>query len=83
MQVFEKLCDCHTCTRPGCGPDTGCQGHVRRELAPGYIKAHAEALVAEAARLGVVLTVEQQPLEPLAMGNYATIVSVRRARKAS
>ena len=82
MQVVEILCDCRTCTRPGCSLETGCQGHVTRERAPARIQAQAEALVAEAARLGVVLTIEQQPLQPLAMGNYTTVVSVRRARGA-
>ncbi len=83
LQVIERLCDCRTCTRPGCSPEAGCQGHVIRERAPDDIRHKAEALVAEAARLGVVLTVEQQPLQPLAMGNYTTVVSVRRARGAA
>ena len=42
--------------------------------------AAAQALVAHAARLGLVLTVEQEPLQPLAMGHYSTMVSVRNAR---
>lgn len=39
MQVGEKLCDSHTCTRPGCSPEAGCQGHVVRERAPADILA--------------------------------------------
>ena len=44
------------------------------------IKAAADALVLRAAALGLVLTVEQVPLLPLAMGNHRTTVSVRCAR---
>lgn len=33
--------------------------------------------------LGFVVTVEQRPKQPLAMGNYETVVSVRKARGAS
>jgi len=40
----------------------------------------AAGLVAEAVRLGVVLTVEQVPRRPLAMGRHDTVVSVRAAR---
>ena len=46
------------------------------------IRQQAEGLVANAARLGFVITIEQQPLRPLAMGNHETVVSVRPARKA-
>lgn len=80
IQLGEKICDCTTCTRPGCSPATGCQGHAMRERAPGYIEDQAAALVAEAARFGLVLTIEQVPLQPLAMGHYETRVSVRPAR---
>lgn len=79
IQVIGKICDSATCTRPGCGPEAGCQGHVMREQAPDYIREKAEALVAEAARWGVVLTIEQRPLQPLRMGHYETVVAVRRA----
>lgn len=44
------------------------------------IATAARALVARAERLGMVLTVEQRPRQPLAMGNYETVVSVRPAR---
>ena len=42
-----------------------------------YIKAEAEKLVKVAALYGVVLTIEQKPRAPLAMGNYETVVAVR------
>jgi hypothetical protein len=41
---------------------------------------HANNLVAQAALLGVVLTVEQKPLLPLAMGHHETLVSIRPVR---
>ena len=44
------------------------------------VEVAARALVAEADRQGVVLTVEQRPLWPLAMGHEETVVSVRPAR---
>lgn len=47
------------------------------------VEQMASALVAEAERQGLVLTVEQENLQPLAMGNYRTTVSVRSARTLS
>ncbi len=43
----------------------------------------AQALAADARRLGVVLTIEQRPLQPLAMGHHEDVVSVRGARNAA
>lgn len=40
----------------------------------------AENLVRLAEQYGIVLTVAQQPLQPLAMGNYVTTVATRPAR---
>ena len=40
----------------------------------------ARQLVAHAASVGLVLTIEQQPLQPLAQGHFETVVSVRAAR---
>lgn len=37
-------------------------------------------VVAAAERQGLVLTIEQRPLEPLRMGHYSTVVSIRPAR---
>ena len=44
------------------------------------IRARAELVLADAAAAGVVLTIEQRPLHPLAMGHYETVVAVRTAR---
>lgn len=44
------------------------------------IKILAERLVELATDAGVVVTIEQISLKPLAMGNYKTVVSVRPAR---
>ena len=40
----------------------------------------AQALAADARRLGVVLTIWQRPLEPLAMGNHEDVVELREVR---
>lgn len=40
----------------------------------------ARVLVDSARQAGYVLTIEQRPLQPLAMGNYETVVGVRPAR---
>jgi hypothetical protein len=40
----------------------------------------AERLVARARVLGQVLSIEQRPLQPFAMGSHESIVSVRPAR---
>lgn len=45
------------------------------------VQIEAERLVRLAARIGVVVTSEQRPLTPLAMGNHESVVSVREARK--
>lgn len=44
------------------------------------IKLMVEQLVKLAAADGFVVTVEQKPLQPPAMGNYETVVDVRPAR---
>lgn len=78
MQVI-PLCHATTCARDGCGPEAGCKGHAWREAAPEHYRQQAEQLVADMAADGLVLTVEQVPVPPLAMGNYITTVAVRRA----
>lgn len=75
------LCHVDTCRRDGCSHESGCQGHAWREAAPDYYRKLLAETVAEAARDGLVLTVEQVPLQPLAMGHHTTVVSVRPARK--
>lgn len=47
------------------------------------LKTFVELIVSAAAKAGVVLTVEQRPLTPLAMGHHETVVSVRPARMRS
>jgi len=42
----------------------------------------AKALADDARRLGVVLTIGQRPLEPLAMGHHEDVVEIREARHA-
>lgn len=44
------------------------------------VQRAAEALIAEAKRLGLVVTIEQRPLQPLAMGHHETVATVRPAR---
>lgn len=44
------------------------------------IEAAALALVAEAAKRGQLLTIEQRPLQPLAMWNVETVVRVRAGK---
>lgn len=57
----------------------------RRDRAEGRpanaaaLQRQAMALVMAAQTAGLVLTIEQRPLPPLAMGNYETVVSVRQA----
>lgn len=41
----------------------------------------ARELVRHAATVGLVLTIEQRPLQPLAQGHYETVVSVREVRR--
>jgi hypothetical protein len=47
------------------------------------IEAAAQLLVDLADRRGLVLTIEQRPLTPLAMGHFETVVAVRQARRSS
>ena len=80
MLTVTELCHTDRCDRPGCSPEAGCQGHAWRDAAPEYYRAHLQHLVDEAAKHGFVLTVEQRPLMPPAMGHIETVVSVRPAR---
>lgn len=53
------------------------------DISPDQLRCVVCELV-EAARLaGMVITVEQVPLQPLAMGHYKSVVSVRAARNRS
>lgn len=53
---------------------------THRQGPAAHLQWRAECLVKEAAAAGLVLTVEQRPLQPLAMRHYETVVSVRPAR---
>lgn len=44
-------------------------------------RIRVSTVIAACERLGVIVTVEQKPLLPLAMRNYETVVSVRLARE--
>lgn len=54
------------------------QAQIRDQIAQ-----EAAAMVAKAAAVGVVITIEQEPRKPLAMGNHESVVSVRDARGAN
>lgn len=44
------------------------------------IKLMIEQAVKAAGEAGFIITVTQKPLQPLAMGNYESVVEVRQAR---
>lgn len=81
IRVGPNVCHVDSCPHEGCSREAGCQGHAWRALAPDHYRQRAEALVTEAARDGIVITIEQLPLRPFAMGYHETVVAVRRARK--
>lgn len=61
---------------------------MRIEVNDAFDKSEAEAALIEgllwylgkAESLGLVVTVDRKPLLPLAMGNHAPVLTVRRAR---
>lgn len=54
-----------------------------RPDAQSALRERAQRLLNEATDAGLVLTIEQVPTLPLAMGNYISVVSVRSARSKS
>lgn len=48
-----------------------------------YIMRKAQRLVQAAEVFGLVVTIETAPLQPLAMGNYRTLIAVRKRREQS
>jgi len=56
---------------------------VGDQAASNVIYTKALELVQQAKREGVVLTIETEPKQPLAMGNYRMVVAVRPARGAA
>lgn len=76
-----EICSCLTCKHEQCRRDGRCYGIVwREEHAQAHLQARVADLVEDAARWGFVVTIEQRPLLPLAMGNYETVCMVREAR---
>lgn len=59
------------------------RAHRKPQETPAGIRTALEALVAMAQDCGVVVTVEQVPLQPLAMGHYAHRVHCRPARESA
>jgi hypothetical protein len=53
---------------------------IERDENVEQIRAGAIALLQRAAMLGVVLTIANEPLPPLAMGRYHAVVDARRKR---
>jgi len=80
---LEPICELATCQHQACKDAGACRGVEWRERhAEAYLRAQAEELIAHALTWGYVLTIEQRPLQPLAMGNYESVLAVRRARHA-
>lgn len=77
------ICDISTCQHQACKDAGGCKGIVWREqFAAESLTNRAKQLLLDAADLGFVITIEQRPLQPLAMGNYESVLRIRRARNA-
>lgn len=54
--------------------------HVKPHVTPAGVRAALDAVIQLAQDCGVVVTVEQIPLKPLAMGHYQHGVTLRAAR---
>lgn len=52
----------------------------KKEMQRDHVDKTAAYLLAIARDSGLVVTIEQKPLQPLKMGNYETVVSVREKR---
>jgi hypothetical protein len=59
-----------------------CADLTEGERVKNNLLAITRSLVRICEAEGLVLTVEQRPLQPLAMGHYATEVTLRQARGA-
>jgi len=76
--------DCPGAWEKGC--DLGANEAHAEVADPGWLygaqQVHeaASELIRVAAERGLVLTIEQEPLQPFAMGHYAHRVTVRKAR---
>jgi hypothetical protein len=73
---------CHSESCSGRQRATGCENCTRPSRTPSdYALDEVSRLLAYCERAGLVLTVEQVPLRPLAMGNHVSRASVRAARR--
>lgn len=54
---------------------------LRQKMHQEYFQKLAQDMADTAEHHGFVVTIEQEPLQPLAMGNYRNRVTVRPARK--
>ncbi|MBX3610357.1 MAG: hypothetical protein KF871_10730 [Hydrogenophaga sp.] len=78
---LSPICELATCQHQACKNAGGCKGVEWRErFAADSLTNRAQRLMADAADLGFVITIEQRPLQPLAMGNYESVLGIRRAR---
>lgn len=68
---------CNSCASEARCDNTG----ICQDFAVRMYRERAQALVCAARRDGLVITIEQRPLKPLAMGHHETTVAIRPARK--
>lgn len=84
MITIDKLCHVSTCKNRACLERGACTGQeFLQSHALAHIRARADRLIADAAQWGLVVTIERQAVQPLAMGNTVAVVDVREARKAA
>ena len=70
LTVSESICHVSTCEHKACQHMGACTGAEWREKhAMENLHQRAAELLADAARWGHVITIEQQSVPPLAMGN--------------
>lgn len=83
LEAMRPPCGCQDGT---CESKADCRCRMEEELLQqsGYAQQAvlqiAKRLLEAAADSGQVVTIEQRPLQPLAMGHFETVVSVRPAR---
>ena len=79
-----KKCNCKYAASNGgnaCAPGR-CRRPDEATDPAGFVSALAYAVLQIAEKHNLVVTIEQQPLRPLAMGHYEAVVSVRPNRVA-
>lgn len=76
-----SICGIDTCQHQACKDAGGCTGtEYRLNHAQAALQRQADALIAEATRWGFVVSIEQIPRKPLAIGSYDSVATVRPAR---